>query len=257
MPRLNDIYFGAVEADNRNATAVVLIHGAGGNYHHWPSHLRRLSGYRVFALDLPAHGKSGGVASQRIEKYTRYVIQWLKEARIYKAVFIGHSMGGAITQTLAVHYPEYVLGIGLVGTGASLPVNPNLLYNLSTKSTFPVGVKMITSWSFRKNVSQQEIKDLQTQLLTNRHTVLHADYAACDHFSVLESLNRVQAPALIVCGKEDRMTPPHYSIALHDKISESELLIVPDAGHMVMQEKPVETTQAVLNFLKRVDSKNA
>ena len=44
---------------------LILIHGAGGTYLHWPSHLRRLPEQLVYALDLPGHGRSGGSACNR------------------------------------------------------------------------------------------------------------------------------------------------------------------------------------------------
>jgi len=62
MPIASDLYYHVYHEDN--ILPVVLIHGAGGNHLYWPSEIRRLPGFRVFALDLPAHGKSGGRAQQ-------------------------------------------------------------------------------------------------------------------------------------------------------------------------------------------------
>ncbi|MEJ5225477.1 MAG: alpha/beta fold hydrolase, partial [Anaerolineales bacterium] len=50
---------------------VILIHGAGGNYLSWPAEIRRLPGQRIFALDLPGHGKSEGIGRQLADDYAQ------------------------------------------------------------------------------------------------------------------------------------------------------------------------------------------
>ena len=66
MPVAADLYYHIYEgSEEGRRPPVVLIHGAGGTHLHWPSEVRRLPGYRVLALDLPGHGKSGGAGSNR------------------------------------------------------------------------------------------------------------------------------------------------------------------------------------------------
>ncbi|MGD9091656.1 MAG: alpha/beta fold hydrolase, partial [Anaerolineales bacterium] len=125
MPVAADLYYHTYHEDIY--PPVVLIHGAGGNHLYWPSEIRRLAGFHVYALDLPAHGKSGGLAQQSIEAYAGAVIAWLDSIGLHRAIFIGHSMGGAIIQVLALDHPEHVLGLGLIASGAKLRVAPQLL----------------------------------------------------------------------------------------------------------------------------------
>ena len=128
MPVSADLYYHFYEGSNEGQRpSVILIHGAGGNHLYWPSEIRRLPGYRVFALDLPGHGKSGGRGQQSISTYAEVVLEWLESVGIHSAVFVGHSMGGAIAMTLALDHPEHVLGLGLVSAGARLRVAPAFL----------------------------------------------------------------------------------------------------------------------------------
>jgi pimeloyl-ACP methyl ester carboxylesterase len=60
-------------------------------------------------------------------------------------------------------------------------------------------------------------------------------------------------PALVVCGADDRLTPPRYSRYLHEQIRGSRLVMVEGAGHMVMLEQPQATNQALRDFLLRLD----
>jgi pimeloyl-ACP methyl ester carboxylesterase len=69
---------------------LVLLHGAGGNHLSWPPELRRLAGFRVYALDLPGHGKSPGRGQQSIEAYLIALRDWMQAVELHRAVFIGH-----------------------------------------------------------------------------------------------------------------------------------------------------------------------
>jgi pimeloyl-ACP methyl ester carboxylesterase len=62
-------------------------------------------------------------------------------------------------------------------------------------------------------------------------------------------LGEIRAPALVVCGSEDRLTPPKYSEHLRDHIQGARLEVVPGAGHLVMLEAPAAVARAVEAFL--------
>ena len=59
----------------------------------------------------------------------------------------------------------------------------------------------------------------------------------------------IKIPCLIICGKDDKMTPPKYAMYFNDKIQQSDLILIDKAGHIVMLEKPEEVNQAILNFI--------
>ena len=69
------------------------------------------------------------------------MLDWLAALNLHRVVFVGHSMGGAIVQTLALDHPEHVLGLGLVGSAAKLSVNPKLLENSAHPTTFHIAVE--------------------------------------------------------------------------------------------------------------------
>ena len=122
MPAVENLYYFENKEEGNGKACIVLLHGAGGTHLHWPHNIRRLGEYRILAPDLPGHGKSGGLGEQTIEGYADVIANWLDEIGVYKAVFIGHSMGGAISLMMALRHQERVAGLGLVGTGGSLPV---------------------------------------------------------------------------------------------------------------------------------------
>ena len=123
MPVAADIYYHYFEGSTEGAKpTVVLIHGAGGDHLHWHPNIRRLPDYRVFALDLPGHGKSGGRGQQSISAYAASILDWMEAMGLHSAVIVGHSMGSAVALKLVLDHPQHVLGLGLVGGGARLPL---------------------------------------------------------------------------------------------------------------------------------------
>jgi pimeloyl-ACP methyl ester carboxylesterase len=204
---------------------------------------------RVFALDLPGHGKSGGIGEQTIGGYAKIVADWLIDIGIARAVFVGHSMGGAITQTLALEFPDLVRGIVLVGTGPKLPVNPDLLEKLSVPSAYPKAVELIVKWSFSKGAEEKLRRQAKETMMKTRPTVVYGDFVACSHFDVTKRLKDIETPTLVICGEEDKMTPITFSEALRDQIPGAALTTVEGAGHMVMVEKSNQVAAAVQGFL--------
>jgi pimeloyl-ACP methyl ester carboxylesterase len=249
MPIAGNLYYYASKQEENDQPAVVLIHGAGGTHLHWPYNLRRLNNHRVLAPDLPGHGKSEGIGEQSIDIYAEGIADWLKEIKTKKVVVIGHSMGGAIAQSLAFNYPKLVKGLVLVSTGAVLPVNQDLLEKISSPATASAALDMITKWSYAKETDPKFIQQAREQMNAIRPTVIYGDLVACDHFNAAGRLAKIKAPTLILCGEDDKMTPLHLSKQLEDGIPDASLTLIPGAGHMAMLEQPERVAVEVTNFL--------
>jgi len=70
-----------------------------------------------------------------------------------------------------------------------------------------------------------------------------------DYDSILP--DEIEILSLVICGEEDKMTPVKYSKFLLQRIHNSQLLIIPNAGHFVFQEVPDEINDKIIQFLKR------
>jgi pimeloyl-ACP methyl ester carboxylesterase len=205
--------------------------------------------YRVFAPDLPGHGKSGGIGEQTIHGYAKIIADWLLDIGVFRAVFVGHSMGGALAQTLALDYPDRVQGVVLVSTAAKFGVNPDLLEMLSTPAAYPKAVDLIVKWEFSESTSDKLIQQVKKAMLATRATVVYGDYVACAAFDVSERVQDIKAPTCVICGDEDKMTPIALSEALKERIPDSSMVTIEGTGHMVMIEKQEEVASAVRGFL--------
>lgn len=253
MPSVCGIYYSVHEGKGGDSLPVVLIHGAGGTHLHWPPGIRRLSRYRVFALDLPGHGKSDAVdGEQSIAGYVHRVRDWMTAIGLSRAVLVGHSMGGAIVLEMAIRYPEQVFGIGLVSSGARLPVNPALLQRTAGAVGFYQALEMIVSWSFAPQAPPRLVELAFRRMSETRPSVLYGDLLACNSFDVTVLLERIDCPTLVVCGEEDKMTPMRYSQTLASAIPGARLERIANAGHMVMLEQPEQLTAVLSSFLERI-----
>src|SRR3972149_9580351 len=94
--------------------------------------------------------------------------------------------------------------------------------------------------SFRPGALPQLLADPKRLRLRVPREVTRGDYQACDNFDVMDRLNSISSPTLIICGTADKMTPVKYCQYLLSHISGSKLEEIPGSGHNVMLEKPVE-----------------
>jgi pimeloyl-ACP methyl ester carboxylesterase len=250
MPVAAGIYYHQYLDEQEPNLPVVLLHGAGGMHLSWPPEVRRMKGAQVYALDLPGHGRSdqsGGL--QDISNHARAVVEWVHAINLPAAVFVGHSMGGAIALTLALDFSEHVAGLGLVATAANLPVNPALLDDAFHPTTFQKAVVNIVKWSFSSQASERLVELVYQRMLETRPSVLHSDLRACDRFDVRERVKTIDKPAVIICGSDDRMAPLRNSQFLSLTIPRSSFKVINGAGHMVMLEQPAVVAQSLLEFI--------
>ncbi|HEX7562659.1 MAG TPA: alpha/beta fold hydrolase, partial [Bradyrhizobium sp.] len=118
-------------ADALRDQPLVFVHGAAGSHLVWGRQVRVLGEItHAVAIDLPGHGRSTLPGRNSIEDYGQVVLGLLDALGFERAVIVGHSMGGAIAQTLALSRPDRVAGLGLVGTGARLRVLPAIIDGL-------------------------------------------------------------------------------------------------------------------------------
>lgn len=228
---------------------LLLIHGAGGSHLTWPQELRRFTGAVVITLDLPGHGRSQPPAHTDITDYADDAAAVIAALNLENVVVVGHSMGGAIAQVMALRHRDKIGGLVLIGTGARLPVSPMILDQALTD--FPAAVDFITQYAWARRTPSALVADGREILLNTDPAVLYGDFVACNRFNVMERLPQIRVPTLVIAGTDDKMTPPKFGRYLADHIPQAELLTLDGAGHMMMLEQPGPVTAAIAVFLRR------
>jgi pimeloyl-ACP methyl ester carboxylesterase len=251
------------------APAIVFLHGAGANHAVWLAQLAALRDRAwVVVPDLPGHGRSSpppdrepdsgaeGTAGSwpSIDQLAGIMIPFLEgvterlpSGAARQVTLAGHSMGGAIALTIALSRPDLLAALVLVGSGARLAVSPQILDGLETAPAATLA--MITRWAFAPGADPDLIVTAAKDLSGTPVSRTLADFRACNAFDLRERIGAIAVPTLVVCGAEDRMTPPKYSTFLAERIPGARLCIVPGAGHAVMSEAPDALSSAIAGFI--------
>jgi pimeloyl-ACP methyl ester carboxylesterase len=135
----------------------------------------------------------------------------------------------------------------LCATGARLRVSPVILNSLKNNfqeflDGFPIG-------AFYRKTSKEIINTFVNEMAKTNPEVIYNDFKICDNFDIIDKVQLIDVPCLIICGTADSLTPPKYSKFFHEKIKNSKLIIIDKAGHMVMVEKPEEVNNAIKEFI--------
>ena len=225
----------------------VLIHGAGGNKLLWKRVIQYLDGpHRAFAVDLPGH-PSGPITCKTIGEYAEQVRVFINENDLGRVCVCGHSMGSTVALTLAIEHPEIVSALVLVGAGAKLGVDPRILEGLRDQPLSAIE-RLITPLSFH-TVSLEAGREARAALSISNLPVFLNDYLACNGFDVRDRLKEITARTLIICGDDDRLTPPKWADYLKANITDSEEVTIGESGHMVPLERPEACAKAIQAFL--------
>jgi len=242
------VFYQIKEAETEKA--IIFIHGSGGNSYVWKNQLAKLDlNYKLIAIDLPSHDQSDNFSELSLELYVDVVKSLVNSLKLKEVVLAGHSLGGAIIQSYCFNYPDEVSALILIGTGARLRVSPIILTSL--QNNFQEFLKGFPIGGFYRRTSKEIINEYMAETLKTDPQVTYSDFKICDEFDVMDKMSLINVPCLIICGNEDRLTPPKYSNFFHEKLKTSELIIIDKASHMVMLEKPEELNQVIKEFIKK------
>lgn len=223
---------------------LVLIHCSAADASVWDSVREHLFGIPVLAPDLPGRRAAQPPADEWLElapgvdAYAASILRDMDQAGVERATIAGHSLGGAVALWLALHWPERVAGLGLVGAGARLRVKPEIIEGLQD------GLREVADLMAAVGFAHSVRDRYRVAMLRMIHSVgasaSLADFRACDRFDVMEGLREVRCPTRVLVGTEDLLTPPKYSAFLAERISGARLTEYPGAGHMLPWERPAE-----------------
>jgi pimeloyl-ACP methyl ester carboxylesterase len=229
---------------------LLICHGAGGNGHPWSKNLPGIGQkHSPVAVDLPAHGRSGGLESPRtIADYCAFIDKFVDALQLSPFVFLGHSMGGGIAIEYALVHPEKLKGIILVGTGAKLRVLPERLEQMKRVMEGKEPVQY-DRWSYSPKTSMDIVRQGWMEQTKTDPRIRYYDFLACDAFNRMSDIQGINVPTLVICGTDDVLTPMKYAEYTEKNIPGAKLVRIEDAGHSVAAEKTEQFNEAVIEFL--------
>ena len=233
-------------------TPVVCLHGYPLDHTIWLDMARELADEaRVILPDLRGHGESSvpqGPYSMQV--MAADVVRLLDELGIERAAVFGHSMGGYVGLGFARHFPERLLGLGLVASRAFADSPEKRAVR---RQTIPLvlenGVGLLTGMA--ENLTDDEaLQEEMRAMILRAHPqgvagVLHAMGARPDD---MDMLAKQPVPVAVIAGAEDRIVSLDRSHAMRDVLPKGHYFELP-AGHMPMLEAPAATVEALRSAL--------
>lgn len=237
---------------------VVLLHGAGMDHTVFALQARALAhhGRNVLALDLPGHGRSAGPALDSIGALADWVLAAAAAAGAERFVIAGHSMGALVALEVTARGGERVAAAALLGFVPEMRVHPDLL--AAARAGSHGAIELMTSWSFAPagQLGANPAPGLwlpgsALRLLERADPAsLALDLAACDAYrDAAESAGKIRRPVLLLLGGEDRMTPASRGRGFAAVLADARVVVLPEAGHMMMIEDPMGTLSALRTLL--------
>ncbi|MBN1474005.1 MAG: alpha/beta hydrolase [Syntrophaceae bacterium] len=240
---------------NEQAQSLFFIHGSGGDHSLWSFQYARLNkNFNIAAVDLPGHGSSEGIGESDINKYSLWVRKLFDVLQMKNVIIVGHSLGAAIALTFAAEFGSMISGVVSVGGGLKMPVNPAIFELL--KKEPETAFKMMSKFSLAKENRDKLSDPLKKSMAAANIEALYNDLTACDKMDLTDKVKKINLPSLIMCGEEDKMTPPQLSREIAANINGSKTCFIKNAGHMVMMENPEEFNEALTSFAQSIPAQN-
>ncbi len=241
-----DLAFKTRNKGAKGAAPIIYLHGAMSDASVWQmlsaKLARAIPDREGFMIDLPGHGETTAPHHERIEDYAVAVLEFMEARGSETAVLVGHSMGGAIAQQIAIERPEKVERLVLLATGARLGVSPQIIEAI--QSDFEQAVMMMKSFLFAPDAREKLWKPVVEQMKLVGSDVTLKDFAVCNAFDSVGRIDDVQIPAIVICGEHDLMTSPKKNRRLAESLG-CPYVEVPDAGHMIQIEKAADLATVI------------
>lgn len=242
---------------------IVILNGIMMSTASWKAFIEAFSANnQLILVDFLDQGKSDKMEdtpyTQAIQ--VEVVRTLLDELKLEKTNVVGISYGGEVALQFAVKYKDCVDSLVLfnttgktsnwlrdIGVGWNRSVDDSLNYYCTT-------IPYIYSPSFygEKSDWMDRRKELLTKGAFNDKAFMGSMTRlteSADYYDVLDKLPNLKIPTLIVSSESDFVTPIHEQRKLHELIKNSEHIIIPNAGHASMYEKPVLFATLVLGFI--------
>jgi pimeloyl-ACP methyl ester carboxylesterase len=247
---------------------IVFVHGLAGCWQNWLENIPHFArDHRVIALDLPGFGDSPMPPWETtITNYGRLVDEVCRRLNLHSCTLVGNSMGGFIAAETAIAEPEWVERLMLVSAAgishARMRREPAeamaRMLIAASPLLFRIREQGWRRWRLRyamfRNVFDSPHR-LRPELLWEfAHGAMDAPgflpaLGALIGYDILDRLEKVRVPTLILWGRDDRVIPATDALEYERRLANSRLVIFDRCGHVPMAERPVRFNRLLDEFV--------
>jgi aminoacrylate hydrolase len=240
---------------------LLFISGMGGVGAYWKPQIPVFSSeFQVITFDQRGTGKSThSEMDYSVELLARDVIDLLDQLGLESVHVCGHSTGGMIAQVLAATVPERLTSIVLYGTRGRADVFTRRAMGLRRELLLEGKTELFVRstalflypswWIVENNASLQLQEDAAIANFSSPSVMASRIEAVLNH-DQMSNLPKIRTPSLVLCAKDDFLTPQYYSTEMHSLIPGSELFLVEKGGHACSLTNPQGFNAPVLSFLR-------
>ena len=237
---------------------VILLHGWLGSWGLWQETMADLGRYyRTYALDFWGFGESGKKReTYAVQDFGSLVDQFMDRLGIDRAPLVGHSMGGTVSLSVAIQYPQRVSKVVVVGSPI---VGSSLAWALKMAGRRTIAAMLFNvMWGFRlamrvaspficKDPRFPEMMDKDLSKTTVESFLL--SIASLRRTDLRPMLDQVKVPAMGMYGDKDIIVHPMQWQPMQAGIPQARIERFPKAGHFIMLDDSQPFTQKLKEFL--------
>ena len=273
-----DIFY--FETGKESDPIIFMIHGLGDEADTWRHVILPLAeNYHAIAIDLPGFGRSDKPRRKYSPKFLlESIMAVMDKLEITSATLMGSSLGGILSQKLALDYPDRMTGLILVG-GSFLQVEPMQDWSLRLMQVPLLGKWLYTRLRKDPDAAFDSLRnvyaDLDNMPKTDREflftrvnkrvwddgqrhaylSVLHnlADWVSENQEGLSDELAGLTIPTLVIRGEHDPLYPKENAIKLVEAQPEASMGTIEGVGHLPHQEDPDAFLAVVSRWLEMHD----
>jgi pimeloyl-ACP methyl ester carboxylesterase len=282
----NGIRLYCLESGPRDGPLVVLMHGFPELAYSWRHQMGPLgaAGFHVIAPDMPGYGRSD-------KPDVTYDCEWINGTIVGlfdamgadRAVIAGHDWGGLLVWTMARQYPERIAGvIGLNTPDLPRPPSPPVRFLRALMPDRPIYIvqfqdrgvaEWVFSWGGRDHFVDVMFGPKSTvvadafppEVLEVYKRAFRVEGALTPPLEYYRNMDRnweltasiadriIDVPCLMISAANDVVLKPAMTAGMEARVPNLERIVIEQCGHWTQQERPQETTAAMLAYLQRLD----
>jgi pimeloyl-ACP methyl ester carboxylesterase len=257
-----------VEVGSKSGKALLFVHGLSGSWQNFLENIPHFAReHRVIAVDLPGFGDSPMPDWEiGVEAYGRFVLDLGDALGVERSTIVGNSMGGFVAAETVTKQPDRFEKLVLVSAAgishARMRRQPAEVAARMGIATAPLTLRLVDRGLRRPGARRALFgglfyspSRLPRELLwecfhhgNGRPGVLPAVRGLVG-YDILDRLEDVEVPTLIVWGRNDHVVPPNDAIGYGQRLRNSRTVIFDKTGHLPMAERPVRFNRVLETFL--------
>lgn len=252
---------GVIEAGSGAAVPIIFLHGVGSDKSVWQPQIDHFSASRrAIAFDYPGYGESAPIGGGGRDGFAAAILAALDVLRIETAHVCGLSLGGVIAIAMHAIAPQRCASLILADSFAVHPDGQGI-YERSAEASRSAGMCALAEARAGMLLGSAATPELRAAVIETMAAIDPEAYrTGAEAVWLSDQRGRAGAiavPTLVLCGTEDRITPPDLSEELAALVPGARLEMIAQAGHLANAEQPAAFNAAIDRFLTETERESA